>query len=462
MPEQPPPARDGSSTSPNRRAGPSYVSGLSRDPSPGSTPDRQRPPHQRTRPSPSVFRRAQGPGDDGPPVPSALRRGQRAAADPPAPRPMPAGQVLLAGVVALALAAFLNADALVRDAERKEFGTGRDVSLAVWEPVQTVSNALGLSEPRRVADEALGRDVGPPAVLVLPLSPGTQVVGETAPGPTVSSAPGGVAAPESGSTGTNASSSEAPNSTTITTTTRPPTTTTSAPRAPTAEEPLVLWVGGDSMAQVFGESLVRLGSETGVISPVLNYQISTGLTRPDFFNWPARLTDVISNDDPDVMVVIFGANDAQGMELSNGVFQPFDDEWVSEYAQRVATAMDIITADSDRIVIWVGQPIMRSGSFDRRMNRLNEIYISQASVRDQILYLDTRSMFAGSNGEYEAFLPALDGETRNLRQQDGTHLSRAGGDLLADAVLDLVGTKVDLVSGRTPATTVTLPATTAP
>jgi len=458
MPGKTPPPRDGSSTSPNRRAGPSYISGLSREPSRDSTPDRERP-----QPPSSVYRRATGQGDGRPPVPNTLRRGQRSAADPPAARPLPAGQVLLAGVVALALAAFLNADALVRDAERKEFGTGRDVSLAVWEPVQAVANALGLSEPRRVADEALGREVGiqggvtdPPSST--PLTPGS------ATSPTDVADPDDPVAREDASSDARSPNTESPSPATVTTTTVPATTTT-APRVPTAAEPLVLWVGGDSMAQVFGESLVRLGSEMGVVSPELDYRISTGLTRPDFFNWPARLTDVISNDDPDVMVVIFGANDAQGMELSNGVFQPFDDEWVAEYTARVGTAMDIVATESDRIVIWVGQPIMRSDSFDRRMNRLNEIYETQAASRDQIIYLDTRTMFAGSDGQYEAFLPALDGETRNLRQQDGTHLSRAGGDLLADAVLDLIGRQVDLVSGRTPATTTTLttlPATTAP
>ena len=64
-------------------------------------------------------------------------------------------------------------------------------------------------------------------------------------------------------------------------------------------------------------------------------------------------------------------------------------------------------------------------------------------------------MFSNSNGEYEAFLPALDGEIRNLRQQDGTHLSRAGGDVLADAVLDLLRDYIDIDSGRLPGATST-------
>ena len=370
--------------------------------------------------------------------------------DPP-PRPrrdggsgtLAAGQVLMAGVLALLLAALLNADALVRDAERLEFGTRRDVSLAVWEPVQSVANALGLSEPRRIADEALGRDFSEPAVPEIILA-----------GPADTEATPTSSAPTND--GQSADTTAPPVEVAETTTTvAPTTTTTEPPRIPTRELPLELWVGGDSMAQVFGESLVRIGSDTEIIVPDLDYHISSGLTRPDFFNWPGHLTDVISNDDPEVMVVIFGANDAQGMELSNGVFQPFDDEWVAEYSARVGFAMDILTQDPDRLVIWVGQPIMRSNNFDGRMNRLNEIYLEQSLTRDQIVYMDTRAMFSGSDGGYEAFLPALDGEVRNLRQQDGTHLSRAGGDLLATAVLDLLGDYIDIETGRIATTTTT-------
>lgn len=361
----------------------------------------------------------------------------------------------MAGLLALVLAAFLNADQLVRDAERKEFGTGRDVSLALWEPLQSVSNALQLNEPRRIADEALGRDVGgdgeAPVILVLG-DGGTETTATTS----ADAAP--TTAPATGSTtsDTTPSATSTPAATVATTSTTVTPSTTDAPRIPTPVDKLELWVGGDSMAQVFGESLVRLGADTGVIDPTLDYRISSGLTRPDFFNWPARLADVINNDDPEVMVMIFGANDAQGMELSNGVFQPFDDEWVAEYSTRVGFAMDIVSQDPDRLVIWVGQPIMRSDNFDARMNRLNQIYAEQALLRERVVYMDTRALFSNSSGRYEAFLPALDGEVRNLRQQDGTHLSRAGGDLLADAVLDVLGDYVDTSTGRAPITTSTV------
>ena len=411
MRRQSSPQRDESPLSSAHKAGPVYTSGLSRA-------------------APAQELEARG-------------RRRTARSSNSAVTTMPAGKVLLAGIVGLIVAALLNADALVRDAERMEFGTTRDVSLAVWEPVQAISSALGLTEPRRIADEALGREFGSEELfdaLPDPASTGPQAATTLLPGSAESSIPEVVTPPSSSA------------STTIATTTTTITTTTTL-LSPTLADPLTLWVGGDSMAQVFGESLVRLGADTNIIDPTLSYRISSGLTRPDFFNWAARLSDVVSNDDPDVMVVIFGANDAQGMELSTGIFQPFEDEWVAEYTSRVSAAMDILTRGSDRVVVWVGQPIMRSERFDVRMNRLNEVYLEQAALRDQIVYLDTRPLFADNNGEYEPFQRALDGETRNMRQQDGTHLSRAGGDVLADIILDILGEHIDLVSGRVPVTT---------
>ena len=383
------------------------------------------------------------------------------------PGTMPAGQALATGVIGLLVAMFLNAGQLVRDAERKEFGTARDISLAIWEPVEVVADALFLTEPRRVADEALGRefDDGSDAFVFTQGSTGGTTTGDTTQdtgrddtgaGDTTATTVAGSESTDGDGPDSTVADDDGDVVTTAAPTTAAPTTTTTEPaRVPTAAAPLDLWVGGDSMTQVFGESFVRLAAETGVIASTLDYRISSGLTRPDFFNWPGRFADVISETDPEVMIVMFGANDAQGLALPTGVFQPFEDEWVAEYSARVGFVMDQLTADSDRLVIWVGQPRMRSDSFDARMQRLNEIYEGQAELREQVLYFDSVPLFSNDSGAYEAFLPALDGAVRDLRQGDGVHLSRPGGDLLADAVLDLLGEQIDLESGAAPETTTT-------
>ena len=45
----------------------------------------------------------------------------------------------------------------------------------------------------------------------------------------------------------------------------------------------------------------------------LDYVVSSGLARPDFHDWPAHLRDTLRTSDPDIVIVTFGGNDAQGL-----------------------------------------------------------------------------------------------------------------------------------------------------
>ena len=332
---------------------------------------------------------------------------------PPAPSgpTTPAGRVLVVGLIALILGALLNADSLVDQAERKPFGWPRDLSLMVWHPVQDLSHALSLNRPREWIDSWTGRSASDTEVAF--------------PDPAVPS--------------------DTPDDTPaeVTTTTVPPEPEL---RTPTAEDPLRVWVGGDSMAQVFGQSLVAFVGDTELMTSNLDYRISTGLTRPDYFNWPVHLADELDRLDPEALVIMFGANDAQGLETPDGdVHQPLEAAWLDEYRRRVAGTMDLLAdPDGRRIVYWVGQPVMRSDGFSERMAALNSIYEEEATSRPWVRYIDTYSMFADDAGGYEAFLPGPDGRVQDLRQGDGIHLTRAGGDLLAGYVLDLIEADANL------------------
>ncbi len=198
------------------------------------------------------------------------------------------------------------------------------------------------------------------------------------------------------------------------------------------------------MAQVFGESLVRLASETGVIEPTLDYRISSGLTRPDYFDWPAHLRAVLEREQPEVLVLVFGANDAQGIVTPEGeIYQPFEDGWVAEYRRRVREVMDLVEGP-DRLVVWVGQPIAASQEYSRRMARLNAIYAEEAAGRPGVVFVDSWSLFVDGSGQYSAYLPDEDGDIVLMRQDDGIHLTRAGGDRLAKAVLRVIAEYVPL------------------
>ncbi len=333
----------------------------------------------------------------------AIRPRSRRSSRPPGPtrrqngESLRAAQVLVVMLIALGLAALVNADALVERAERKPIGSERDRSLATWHPVQDISHVLQLHRLRLLADDLAGDD-----------EDATSAVGTT----------------------------EAPDAAT-------PTTVPTRPelRRPTAADPLRVWVGGDSIVRDYGESFLRLAGDVPTVEAVLHYEISSGLTRPDYIDWPASLASDLEAHDPEAVVIMFGANDAQGLIAADGTtFEQVEEPgWQAEYTRRVASIMDQLQG---RLVFWVLQPPMRDGDFNARMRILNDIYRKQAASRPWIEIVETEPLFGDANGGYVELRELPGGGIEDLRQDDGIHLSREGADLLARHTLDLLGKEI--------------------
>ena len=75
---------------------------------------------------------------------------------------------------------------------------------------------------------------------------------------------------------------------------------------------------GDSVGLDLGQPLVNTLAGFGDVTTYLDGHIDTGLTRPDYFNWPAELQVDLANDQPKLVVVMIGANDPQRMVTPTG------------------------------------------------------------------------------------------------------------------------------------------------
>jgi hypothetical protein len=210
------------------------------------------------------------------------------------------------------------------------------------------------------------------------------------------------------------------------------------------------------MMRDLSESIQRFTAGDPLLQVTAHYEISTGLTRPDYFDWPGALASDVAQIDPDVMYVMFGANDAQGIIAPDGTtYQHVDDPgWQAEYARRVDLVMDQLRADDNhRLVFWVLQPPMRSTEFDRHIHIIDDIYRHAAEDRPWVQLVETAPLFGDANGAFSDELPGADGDLEDLRQDDGIHLARAGADKLAHALLDLLNTELGAGSGTTTTTT---------
>ena len=324
-----------------------------------------------------------------------------------------AGAAIAVTFGAVLVSLLLNAPGLHKSAQIQPEGWKRDVALAVTGPLESVSGALLVDRPRRGLKAALGRS-------------GDDEI-DTEVGGSPSQSPGRPSKP-------------AP----------PPKRERFTP-----ERPLRLWVAGDSLVVVPGESVLRAAASSRVLEPVgpVEGRIATGLERPDVFNWFKRVRAEPRETRARAIVLMFGGNDDHGFMtgLPEGVeIGSFGSEgWTAEYRRRVGLVMDAATERSAYLV-WIGLPITDDAEQTRRFDAINAIVQTEAAKRPRhVSYLDTYFFFAGDDGGYAQYVTDPSGKLVKMRADDGVHFERAAGDLIAREVLRRLNRRFDLTSWRT-------------
>lgn len=162
----------------------------------------------------------------------------------------------------------------------------------------------------------------------------------------------------------------------------------------------VLVLGDSMIAGGFGLYLARaLGDEHGY-DVTRRGKSSSGLSRPDFFDWVAEAKRLVGDTPYDATVVMFGGNDVQGQYMSKGEWIRWEDEgWSEEYARRV-NALSEIVAPQGQQLFWIGMPVMRPSKFHARVQRVNTIYRAEMAIRPNALFVDIWSVLADEDGEY--------------------------------------------------------------
>lgn len=194
-----------------------------------------------------------------------------------------------------------------------------------------------------------------------------------------------------------------------------------------------LWIGGDSLAGSLGPSLGKLEGDTGVVKPVFNSRVSSGLASPNFYNWPKHAASDMALYKPETAVFIIGANDT-------GVVQPSrPDAWQPDYRAKINAMLDILGGGGFRYVIWVGAPRLKNASMDRGAQLINELAKEEIDKRKNAEFVDSFALFSDTNGNYAASLPVgPSGRSVRVRTSDGVHLTPDGGDYLASQVARVI------------------------
>lgn len=208
-------------------------------------------------------------------------------------------------------------------------------------------------------------------------------------------------------------------------------------------------------------SVVAVGSSTmrGALAPMLHRMIkqhklpiflenrgksSTGLARPDFFDWHARAEELASAGRPDLWLVALGTNDYQSVREGGTIWRrPPSEAWRNAYAERVRGLLDIMSGpDRAAAVIYIGStPFMRANS--RRIGpELNKIIREEIERFDgPAIFYDVFRMVVDEKNEPKiaVTVPQNDSRTVQLLGPDNIHLtSSAVRHLLAEPALRLI------------------------
>jgi uncharacterized protein len=317
-------------------------------------------------------------------------------------------------VLRICVAAFLVwllvfAPTLQHNAQVSPVGARRTVALDILGPIAATSRALQLSRIVSETDSLTGRTGNQPghgAGAITVLGPHHHRGG----GPSKPPPPPG------GGTGV---------------------TTTTAPDLshPTPANALRVLILGDSLGIDMGGPLQNDLANTHVVQATLDARESTGLTRPDYFNWPVELQGDLATAHPQVIVIMIGANDPQDFPGPPDV--PYSSpQWNVMYAARVGAFMALAESEG-ATVIWIGMPPMQRPQLSTEMADIDAVDQHQAAVATPpVHFISSWTLLGTAQGAYTPFITNGGGQVINVRTPDGIHLTPAGGEVLSQTVLN--------------------------
>jgi len=319
-------------------------------------------------------------------------------------------RVLKVCVAAFLVWLVLFAPTLQHNAQVSPVGTRRTVALDILGPLAATSRALQLSRIVSETDAATGRTGNQPG------NGSATVIGPRGGhGPRPTKSEGGHGGPPSTGGGGGGATKGA------------------GITRPTSAHPLRVLILGDSLGIDVGGPLQNDLANTGVVQATLDARESTGLTRPDYFNWPAELQADLGTAQPQVVVVMIGANDPQDFPGPPDV--PYSSpQWNVLYAGRVAAFMHLAQSEG-ATVLWIGMPPMQSPQFSREMADIDAIDQRQAALcTPPVHFIGSQTLLGTPQGTYSPFITNGAGQVVNVRTPDGIHLTPAGGEILSQAV----------------------------
>jgi len=154
---------------------------------------------------------------------------------------------------------------------------------------------------------------------------------------------------------------------------------------------------------------------------------SSGLARPDFFDWFREGARLVDRFGPDLVVVVIGGNDGQDLRpKTEGRWVHWRSEgWAEAYRERTHRFLDAMSG-SQRRFVWVELPAMAHRHLEHKLETIRAVQSEALAERDDVVAeVSGRPCFYDEDRLLDR-VPTGPDAGAPMRQDDGIHFTVAG------------------------------------
>ncbi|WP_354186328.1 SGNH/GDSL hydrolase family protein [Bartonella japonica] len=186
---------------------------------------------------------------------------------------------------------------------------------------------------------------------------------------------------------------------------------------------------GDFVASAVADALNRLFIDNRNIIIINNTMPNSGLVRTDYYSWKSNISTLIDKNKPDIIVMVIGANDNQPIQMSHGIFNTNEPEWMNIYKQRITEIAESLHA-SEKPWIWMGQPAFGNDNLTQKVKIFNKLY-KQEIESAKGHFIDIWDGFIDEQNQFSFSGYDTNGKVVKLRTPDGLNFTSEGKRKLA-------------------------------
>lgn len=155
--------------------------------------------------------------------------------------------------------------------------------------------------------------------------------------------------------------------------------------------------------------------------------VSSGLLRPDYYDWPKKLNKFIGIYQPKILVVMLGTNDISALyHPKRKRFYAFNSKRMKRYyRQNVRNLMQIVN-NYNLKAFWIGLPATEKDEVNEKLKVINSIHKDVARGFKNIYYIKTWDLFRNEDESVKKYIIA-EGRKKKIRSSDGVHYTEIGG-----------------------------------